>query len=156
MANKKACPVPFAGKKLTAQISTTKRCGVKVRFAPSPTGFLHIGGIRSALYNYLFAKNNQGDFYLRIEDTDRERLVPESVADIKDLTAFFFELPKYDKSLLLWKKQKLSDLKEILLEIMNNLAKISEKMWEKPKIEDILSQIVKNRGINQWRGLLAI
>lgn len=46
---------------------------VKVRFAPSPTGYLHIGGARTALYNYLFAKNNEGKFLLRIEDTDVER-----------------------------------------------------------------------------------
>lgn len=48
---------------------------VRVRFAPSPTGFLHIGGLRSALYNYLFAKKMGGTFLLRIEDTDRERYV---------------------------------------------------------------------------------
>ncbi|MBT8262760.1 MAG: glutamate--tRNA ligase [Bacteroidia bacterium] len=48
---------------------------VRVRFAPSPTGPLHIGGVRTALFNYLFAKKNQGDFILRIEDTDRNRYV---------------------------------------------------------------------------------
>ena len=48
---------------------------VRVRFAPSPTGPLHIGGIRTALYNYLFAKQNNGDFLLRIEDTDQNRYV---------------------------------------------------------------------------------
>lgn len=48
---------------------------VRVRFAPSPTGPLHIGGVRTALYNYLFAKKNGGDFILRIEDTDQNRLV---------------------------------------------------------------------------------
>ncbi|MBQ3666774.1 MAG: glutamate--tRNA ligase, partial [Elusimicrobiaceae bacterium] len=46
---------------------------VRVRFAPSPTGFLHIGGVRTALFNYLFAKKNKGTFLLRIEDTDEER-----------------------------------------------------------------------------------
>ena len=48
---------------------------VRVRFAPSPTGPLHIGGVRTALYNYLFAKQNGGDFILRIEDTDQTRFV---------------------------------------------------------------------------------
>ena len=48
---------------------------VRVRFAPSPTGPLHIGGVRTALYNYLFAKKNNGTFILRIEDTDRARFV---------------------------------------------------------------------------------
>lgn len=49
---------------------------VRVRFAPSPTGPLHMGGIRTALYNYLFARKHGGDFLLRIEDTDRNRYVP--------------------------------------------------------------------------------
>ena len=49
---------------------------VRVRFAPSPTGPLHIGGVRTALYNYLFAKKHGGDFILRIEDTDQARYVP--------------------------------------------------------------------------------
>ena len=48
---------------------------VRVRFAPSPTGYLHVGGLRTALYNYLFAKKNNGKFILRIEDTDRNRYV---------------------------------------------------------------------------------
>ena len=46
---------------------------VATRFAPSPTGPLHIGGIRTALFNWLYAKNKNGSFYLRIEDTDKER-----------------------------------------------------------------------------------
>ena len=46
---------------------------VRVRFAPSPTGFLHIGNARTALYNYIFAKHHHGIFVLRIEDTDVER-----------------------------------------------------------------------------------
>ncbi|MCC8088520.1 MAG: glutamate--tRNA ligase [Rikenellaceae bacterium] len=49
---------------------------IRVRFAPSPTGPLHIGGVRTALYNYFFAKKNGGDFILRIEDTDSQRFVP--------------------------------------------------------------------------------
>jgi len=49
---------------------------IRVRFAPSPTGPLHMGGVRTALFNYLFAKKNGGDFLLRIEDTDQQRHVP--------------------------------------------------------------------------------
>ena len=49
---------------------------VRVRFAPSPTGPLHIGGLRTALFNYLFARKNKGTFILRIEDTDQSRYVP--------------------------------------------------------------------------------
>src|ERR1700712_53696 len=48
---------------------------VRVRFAPSPTGGLHLGGVRTALYNYLFAKQHGGDFILRVEDTDQNRFV---------------------------------------------------------------------------------
>jgi len=49
---------------------------VRVRFAPSPTGPLHVGGVRTALYNYLFARKHNGNFILRIEDTDQNRFVP--------------------------------------------------------------------------------
>lgn len=55
---------------------------VRVRFAPSPTGYLHIGGARTALFNWLFAKSHGGKFILRIEDTDRKRSTREAVADI--------------------------------------------------------------------------
>lgn len=56
----------------------------RVRFAPSPTGFLHIGGARTALFNYLFAKRHQGVFLLRIEDTDQERSTKEATDAILD------------------------------------------------------------------------
>ena len=52
---------------------------VRTRFAPSPTGFMHVGNLRSALYAYLFAKQHNGTFILRIEDTDLERYVPGAV-----------------------------------------------------------------------------
>jgi nondiscriminating glutamyl-tRNA synthetase len=52
---------------------------VRTRFAPSPTGYVHIGSVRSALYNYLFAKHYSGTFFLRIEDTDRTRLVEDAI-----------------------------------------------------------------------------
>ena len=54
---------------------------VRVRYAPSPTGFLHIGGLRTALYNYLFARHHGGKFILRVEDTDRARFVEGAVED---------------------------------------------------------------------------
>ncbi len=55
---------------------------IRVRFAPSPTGELHLGNVRSALYNFIFARQSQGKFFLRIEDTDRDRYRPESVEGI--------------------------------------------------------------------------
>ncbi len=60
---------------------------IKTRFAPSPTGYMHIGSLRTALFNYLYAKQNNGEFLLRIEDTDRSRLVPgaeENMIEILD------------------------------------------------------------------------
>ncbi len=55
---------------------------VRTRFAPSPTGFLHIGGVRSALFNWLFARHHEGQFILRIDDTDQQRNVAEALAPI--------------------------------------------------------------------------
>ncbi|MCB1196586.1 glutamate--tRNA ligase, partial [bacterium] len=55
---------------------------VKVRFAPSPTGYLHIGGARTALFNWLFARSNSGSMVLRIEDTDQQRSTSEDVERI--------------------------------------------------------------------------
>ena len=57
---------------------------ISVRFAPSPTGYLHVGGARTALFNFLYACNQQGKFFLRIEDTDRERSKPEFEKEILD------------------------------------------------------------------------
>ena len=57
---------------------------VRVRFAPSPTGFLHIGGLRTALYNWLLARQTGGTFILRIEDTDQGRYVEGAEEDILD------------------------------------------------------------------------
>jgi glutamyl-tRNA synthetase len=57
---------------------------VRVRFAPSPTGYLHIGGVRTALYSWLWARQNGGEFILRIEDTDRERSTDESIQIVLD------------------------------------------------------------------------
>ena len=57
---------------------------IRVRFAPSPTGFLHIGGVRTALFNYLYARQQGGKFLLRIEDTDRQRSTPEFEQEILD------------------------------------------------------------------------
>ena len=63
---------------------------IRTRFAPSPTGYLHIGGLRTALYNFIFAKKNKGQFILRIEDTDQKRLVHGAAEKIiKSLNSFY-------------------------------------------------------------------
>ncbi len=77
---------------------------IKTRFAPSPTGYLHIGGLRTALYNYLFAKNQNGKFALRIEDTDRSRYIENADKDlVKVIQSFklnFDEGPIYQSERL--------------------------------------------------------
>ncbi|CAG2123353.1 unnamed protein product [Medioppia subpectinata] len=65
--------------------SRLKSSKVRVRFGPSPTGFIHLGGLRTAFYNYLFAKQLNGAFILRIEDTDQERVVPGSQQNLEDM-----------------------------------------------------------------------
>src|SRR5947199_3800987 len=57
---------------------------VRTRFAPSPTGYLHIGGVRTALFNWLFARKHGGQFILRIDDTDQQRNVAEALQPILD------------------------------------------------------------------------
>ena len=79
---------------------------IKTRFAPSPTGYLHIGGVRTALFSWLYAKQQQGTFVLRIEDTDRERSTNEAVAVIQEGMAWcglqhdegpFFQTQRFDR-----------------------------------------------------------
>lgn len=79
---------------------------VRTRFAPSPTGLLHVGGVRTALFSYLYAKRHQGSFILRIEDTDQERSTQESVQAILDGMAWlgmdydegpFYQTARYDR-----------------------------------------------------------
>ena len=76
---------------------------VRTRFAPSPTGFLHIGGLRTALYNYLFSKQHSGEFILRIEDTDQSRLVEKSkeqlINTLKNFELNFDEGPNHNEKL---------------------------------------------------------
>ena len=78
---------------------------VRTRFAPSPTGYLHIGGVRTALFNWLFARNHNGSFILRVEDTDKERSTDESTSAILDGMRWlglsvdegpFFQSERYD------------------------------------------------------------
>ncbi len=80
------------------------RMSVRVRFAPSPTGHVHIGNIRAAIFNWLFARHHSGRFLLRIEDTDRERSTPEAVQAILDAMAWlgiqYDEPPLYQSTQL--------------------------------------------------------
>jgi len=73
---------------LSAYLCIMTASNIRVRFAPSPTGGLHLGGVRTALFNYLFAKKNKGTFVLRIEDTDQGRFVPGAEQYIVDCLAW--------------------------------------------------------------------
>ncbi len=87
---------------------------VRVRFAPSPTGPLHIGGVRTALFNYLFAKKHQGDFILRIEDTDQSRYVEEAEAYIMESLHWLGlspdESPEYEKEFRPYRQSERKDI----------------------------------------------
>ena len=66
---------------------------IRTRFAPSPTGYVHIGGLRTVLYSYLWARKNGGQYILRIEDTDRTRLVDDAVEGILKVHEAFDIMP---------------------------------------------------------------
>ena len=87
---------------------------IRTRFAPSPTGYLHIGGARTALFNYLFARRHGGKFILRIEDTDRERSTPEAIRAILDamqwLQLDYDEGPFYQTERYPLYKEKIKEL----------------------------------------------
>ena len=87
---------------------------IRTRFAPSPTGYLHIGGARTALFNYLFARHHGGKFILRIEDTDRERSTPEAIQAILDamqwLGLTYDEGPHYQTTRFSLYREKIQEL----------------------------------------------
>ena len=90
---------------------------VATRFAPSPTGALHIGGVRTALFNWLFSKNQRGTFHLRIEDTDKERSKEEhKVQIIKSLKWIGIE---YDGDEYIQSK-KINDHIKVVHELLKN------------------------------------
>src|SRR3989338_1934945 len=87
----------------------------RVRFAPSPTGFLHIGGVRTALFNFLFAKKNGGLYYLRIDDTDKERSKKEYEEEI---------IAGFQKLGLLWDNKEIIRQSERLILYKKYLEKL--------------------------------
>lgn len=95
-----------------------KSSGVIVRFAPSPTGELHIGGARTAFFNFLFAKNKGGKFLLRIEDTDRERFVPGSVEHIIEALDWL-GLKSDNRDNIMFQSKRLAIYKEKASELVN-------------------------------------
>ena len=120
---------------------------VRTRFAPSPTGYLHIGGVRTALYAWLYAKKQQGQFILRIEDTDTERSTTEATDVI--LQGLEWLGLDYDKGPI-FQSQRLARYQEVLRQLLNEgkayrcycskerLAKLREKQLaehQKPRYD---------------------
>jgi len=113
---------------------------IKVRFAPSPTGSLHLGSARTALFNFLFAKNKNGKFVLRVEDSDRERsskeLVSEILKDLRWLGLQWDEAPYFQS-------ERINIYKKYAEKLLNNgnayLAKNKEQS------EDVKEQKVKSK-----------
>ena len=124
---------------------------VVTRFAPSPTGYLHIGGVRTALFNWLYAKNNNGKFLLRIEDTDRKRSSLDAVDIILEglewLGINFDDIPIYQNS-------NINRHKEIANKLLNdgNAYKCWASEEELLKMKKIAEKNNSNIGYNGlWR-----
>ena len=121
---------------------------IKCRFAPSPTGFLHIGNVRTALFNYLFARHNGGEFHLRIEDTDKERSTKQAIDVIFDgLNTFGLE---YDGEVV-YQSNNSERHKEVAVALLN-----SGKAYKCFHTSDELDEIrKKNKGkvTSKWRNV---
>jgi len=97
---------------------------IRVRFAPSPTGYLHIGGVRTALFNYLYARAQGGQFLLRIEDTDRERSTPEFERNILESMAW---LGLESDEALVYQSRRLDRYKEVARELLEKKLAVEEE-----------------------------
>ena len=98
-------------------MSNTKNTQVRVRFAPSPTGDLHVGGVRTALFNWLYARNNGGKFLLRIEDTDVARSTKEAIQVILDGLAWLGIHPDEE---VVYQSQHVNRHREAVLKLLEN------------------------------------
>ena len=129
---------------------------IRVRFAPSPTGPLHVGGARTALFNYLFAKQNHGKFILRIEDTDLERSeqkwTDEIIEELKWLGISWDEGPDIDGKFGPYKQSQRLDIYQ----------KYLEKLLKEEAVKDFLLSVVEGiaslgsvggKGSGDWRQL---
>lgn len=97
----------------------------RVRFAPSPTGYLHIGGLRTALYNYLYAKKYKGVFYLRIEDTDQKRIVKGATQNL--IKSLEWAGVKHDEGIFVDDKGKILEKGEFRPYIQSKRIKLYQK-----------------------------
>ncbi len=138
---------------------------VRVRFAPSPTGYLHIGGLRTGLYSYLFAKKHGGDYILRIEDTDRTRLVDDAtkrlVETLNYLGVRHDEGPQYDAEGVLYQVGDAGPY--IQSKNLGSYTKAADKLIEsghayrcfcsKERLDNIRSDMKKNGLTPKYDGL---
>ena len=136
---------------------------IRTRFAPSPTGFLHIGGLRTALYCYLWAKHNDGDYLLRIEDTDRTRYVEGSVENL--INALNFCGVKHDEGPML-KEGKVVEVGEkgpyfqsyrldIYKKYINKLLDEGKAYYcfcDKDRLETLREEQIKNKQTPKYDG----
>ncbi|MEO0224923.1 MAG: glutamate--tRNA ligase, partial [candidate division WOR-3 bacterium] len=128
---------------------------VRVRFAPSPTGYLHVGGARTAIYNFLFAKHNNGKFLLRIEDTDRERSSEEFVIDIVEGLKWLGIVPDEE---IVFQSKRLEIYKEFAYKLLeNNKAYFdyyNADEWEEIKKKYIPENLPQNQKKHLERELI--
>ena len=123
-------------------VNDTKK-EIVVRFAPSPTGYLHIGGARTALFNYIFAKQNNGKFILRIEDTDKERSTKEYEKSIMD-TIDWLELD-YDE---VYRQSERTEIYKKYLQKMID-ARYAYVSKEKPQKEGDRDEVIRFKNSNK-------
>lgn len=114
---------------------------VRTRFAPSPTGFLHLGGARTALYSWAYAKHFGGDFILRIEDTDLERSTPEAVQAILDGMAWLGFTPDEGP---FYQMQHMDRYREVIMQMLE--AGTAYYCYSSPAEVDAMREAAKARG----------
>ncbi len=122
---------------------------VRTRFAPSPTGYLHIGGARTALFSWLFARQHQGEFILRIEDTDLERSTQESVQAIIDGMKWLNL--KHDNETLYFQTQRFPRYKEVLQQLLDE-GKAYYCYCSKERLENLRNEQMTNKQKPRYDG----
>ncbi|MEI6682815.1 MAG: glutamate--tRNA ligase [Bacteroidota bacterium] len=123
---------------------------IRVRFAPSPTGPLHIGGVRTALYNYLFSKKNGGTLILRIEDTDQNRFVPGAEKYIVDSLAWcgleFDESPEKGGPYAPYRQSERSEIYKAYIKLLLENGSAYYAFDTEPELESMREQAKTNGG----------
>jgi glutamyl-tRNA synthetase len=114
---------------------------IRTRFAPSPTGFLHLGGARTALFSWAYAKHFEGDFVLRIEDTDLERSTPEAVQAILDGMAWLGFAPDEGPY---YQMQRIDRYREVIAQMLQ--AGTAYHCYSTPEEVDAMREAAKARG----------